>query len=229
MRVTGVLEASAAADSRKMPPPPEPNAPATTIGRLRVPMPTDRLTGWLVAVVITAIAFAIRIVNLGYPNKLVFDETYYAKDAYSLLRFGYERSWPESANASITAGNVDVMEDSPSFIVHPQVGKWLIAAGEQIFGMNSFGWRFASLVFGSLMILITIRLVRRVSRSTLVGALAGVLLTFDGLAFVLARTALLDIFLAFFLVAAVACLAAADRRSRASDSAVRARSASRLS
>jgi dolichyl-phosphate-mannose--protein O-mannosyl transferase len=139
---------------------------------------------------------------------LVFDETYYAKDAYSLLKFGYERSWPESANVSITAGNVDVMEDSPSFIVHPPVGKWLIAAGEQIFGMNSFGWRFASLVFGSLMILITIRLVRRVSRSTLIGALAGVLLTFDGLAFVLARTALLDIFLAFFLVAAVACLAA---------------------
>jgi dolichyl-phosphate-mannose-protein mannosyltransferase len=206
--VTGVLEASAAADSRKMPPPLERKAPATTIERLRVPMPTDRLAGWLVAVVITAIAFAIRIVNLGYPNKLVFDETYYAKDAYSLLRFGYERSWPESANASITAGNVDVMEDSPSFIVHPQVGKWLIAAGEQIFGMNSFGWRFASLVFGSLMILMTIRLVRRVSRSTLIGALAGVLLTFDGLAFVLARTALLDIFLAFFLVAAVACLAA---------------------
>jgi dolichyl-phosphate-mannose-protein mannosyltransferase len=208
VRVTGVLEASAAADSRKLPPQPEQTAPATTIERLRLPMPTDRPAGWLVSVVITAIAFAIRIVNLSYPNKLVFDETYYAKDAYSLLRYGYERSWPESANASITAGNVDVMEDSASFIVHPQVGKWLIAAGEQIFGMNSFGWRFASLVFGSLMILITIRLVRRVSRSTLIGALAGVLLTFDGLAFVLARTALLDIFLAFFLVAAVACLAA---------------------
>ena len=204
-----MLEASAEADSRKLPPPPEHLAPPpTTIERLRVPMPTDRLAGWLVALVITAIAFGIRIVNLGYPNKLVFDETYYAKDAYSLLKFGYERSWPESANASITAGNVDVMEDSPSFIVHPQVGKWLIAAGEQIFGMNSFGWRFASLVFGSLMILITIRLVRRVSRSTLIGAVAGVLLTFDGLAFVMARTALLDIFLAFFLVAAVACLAA---------------------
>ena len=58
------------------------------------------------------------------------------------------------------------------------------------------------------MILITIRLVRRVSRSTLIGALAGLLLTFDGLAFVMSRTALLDIFLAFFLVAAVACLAA---------------------
>ena len=69
--------------------------------------------------------------------------------------------------------------------------------------MNSFGWRFAPLVFGTLLVLVTIRLVRRVSRSTLIGGLAGLLLTFDGLAFVMSRTALLDIFLAFFVVAAV--------------------------
>jgi len=171
-------------------------------------MPADRITGWLVAGLITSIAFAVRLVNLGYPNKLVFDETYYAKDAYSLLKFGYERNWPESANASISSGNVDVMQDSAAFVVHPQFGKWLIAIGEQMFGMNSFGWRFSSLIFGSLLILVTIRLTRRVSRSTLIGGLAGVLLAFDGLTFVMSRTALLDIFMAFFLVSAVACLAA---------------------
>ncbi|HEY5820975.1 MAG TPA: phospholipid carrier-dependent glycosyltransferase [Propionibacteriaceae bacterium] len=171
-------------------------------------MPTDRITGWAVALIITAIAFVTRVVNLGYPNKLVFDETYYAKDAYALLKFGYERNWPDSANASVIAGNPDVMQDSGSFIVHPQVGKWLIAGGEQLFGMNAFGWRFASLVFGCLLVLVTIRLVRRVSRSTLVGGLAGLLLTLDGLAFVMSRTALLDIFMAFFIVLAVACLAA---------------------
>ncbi len=74
--------------------------------------------------------------------------------------------------------------------------------------MNSFGWRVAPLVFGTLLILVTIRLVRRVSRSTLIGGLAGLLLTLDGSTFVMSRTALLDIFLAFFVVAAVACLAA---------------------
>jgi dolichyl-phosphate-mannose--protein O-mannosyl transferase len=187
--------------------PPEP-PPPSTLERLRLPMPTDRLTGWLVTVLISGIAFAIRLVNLGYPNKLIFDETYYAKDAYSLLKFGYERSWPSNANDSVTAGNPDVMQSGSSFIVHPPVGKWLIAGGEQLFGMNSFGWRFASLVFGTLFVLVTIRLVRRVSRSTLVGGIAGLLLTFDGLSFVMSRTALLDIFLAFFVVAAVACLAA---------------------
>jgi len=182
--------------------------PPNTIERLRGSRPTDRLMGWAVTLVITGIAFVIRIVNLSTPNKLVFDETYYAKDAYSLLRFGYERNWPESANDSIVAGNPDVMQDSGSFIVHPQVGKWLIAGGEHLFGMNAFGWRFASLVFGSLLILVTIRLVRRVSGSTLIGGLAGLLLTLDGLEYVMSRTALLDIFMASFVVAAVACLAA---------------------
>ena len=59
----------------------------STIERLRVAMPTDRVNGWIVTLIIGAIAFVIRFVNLGYPNKLVFDETYYAKDAYSLLKF----------------------------------------------------------------------------------------------------------------------------------------------
>ncbi len=191
----------------------------STVERLRLPMPTDRVTAWLVTLLIGALAFVIRVVRLGYPNKLVFDETYYAKDAYSLLKHGYERSWPGNADASITAGKTDVMLDTPSFIVHPPVGKWLIAGGEQLFGMNSFGWRFSSLVFGVLFVMVTIRMVRRVSRSTLIGATAGLLLTFDGLSFMMSRIALLDVFLAFFLVAAVACLAV-DRdwmRSRLAD------------
>jgi dolichyl-phosphate-mannose-protein mannosyltransferase len=185
-----------------------PPNPPSTIERLRVTMPTDRINGWIVTLIIGAIAFVIRYVNLGYPNKLVFDETYYAKDAYSLLKFGYEHDWPSDANAKIITGNVDVMQDTASFVVHPQLGKWLIAIGEQLFGMNSFGWRFASLIFGTLLIMVTIRLVRRVSKSTLIGGLAGILLTFDGLAFVMSRTALLDIFMAFFLVGAVACVVA---------------------
>ena len=204
------------------PTPPE-VPPPTTIERLRDPMPTDRLRGWVVTLVITAIAFFLRLPGLAYPDKLVFDETYYAKDAYSLLKFGYERNWGEDANAQITAGHVDVMQKTAEFVVHPPVGKWLIAGGEQLFGMNAFGWRFASLVFGTLLVLVLIRLVRRVSRSTLVGGLAGLLLAVDGLAFVMSRIALLDVFVAFFTLAAVACLAV-DRdwfRGRLADDLVR--------
>lgn len=188
--------------------PPPPPRPPSTLERLRVPPLTDRLTGWLVTLAVTAIAFALRVVHLGRPNALIFDETYYAKDAYSLLRFGYERSWPDDANTKIIAGDPDVMNNAASFIVHPQLGKWLIAAGEHVFGMTSVGWRVGPLIVGTLLVLVLTRLVRRVSRSTLIGGLAGLLLALDGLAYVMSRVALLDIFLAFFLVAAVACLAA---------------------
>ena len=168
----------------------------------------DRLAGWVVTISITVVAFLIRVVNLGYPNKLVFDETYYPKDGWTLWKFGYEKDWPSTANESITSGNVNVFKDSAEFVVHPPVGKWLIGFGEQLFGMNSFGWRFMPLVFGTLLVFITIRMARRLSRSTLVGAIAGILLTFDGLAFSMSRIGLLDIFQAFFIVAAVSCVVA---------------------
>ncbi len=180
--------------------------------RLYPPMPRDFEGGWIATLAITAFAAILRFWNLGTPLKFVFDETYYAKDAYSLLKFGYARQFidkPEGiADKQILAGNLDVFKDTPSLTVHPEVGKWMIAAGEQLFGMNTFGWRFMPALFGTLTVLLVIRTVRRMTRSTLIGCIAGVLLAVDGLHFVMSRVALLDIFLAFWLVAAISCLVA---------------------
>ena len=180
----------------------------TTVERLRDGTMRDAAAGWVVTLSITLLAFLIRVQNLGYPRNLIFDETYYAKDAWTLLHFGYERNWPDGANDAIVAGNVTGWSDTPGFVVHPPLAKWLIALGEQWFGMNAFGWRFMACVFGTLLVFVTIRLARRLSRSTLIGGIAGILLTLDGLAFVMSRTALLDVFQAVFLVAAVACCVA---------------------
>ncbi len=180
----------------------------TTVERLRDGTMRDAAAGWVVTLSITLLAFLIRVQNLGYPKNLIFDETYYAKDAWTLLHFGYERNWPDGANDAIVAGNVTGWSDTPGFVVHPPLAKWLIALGEQWFGMNAFGWRFMACVFGTLLVFVTIRLARRLSRSTLIGGIAGILLTLDGLAFVMSRTALLDVFQAVFLVAAVACCVA---------------------
>ncbi len=171
---------------------------------------SDRLTGWIVTVSITALAFVIRFINLGYPKTLVFDETYYAKDAWTLWIYGYEGTWPEReiADPQVAAGTIDIFNDTAEFVAHPPLGKWLIGLGEQILGMNSFGWRIMPLIFGTLLVFMTIRMARRLSRSTLIGGIAGLLLTFDGLAFVMSRVALLDIFQAFFLVAGVAAVVA---------------------
>ena len=86
------------------------------------------------------------------------------------------------------------------------MGKLLIAVGEWLFGLNSFGWRFASAVFGSLAILLICRIARRMTRSTLLGCIAGLLMSLDGLEFVLSRSGILDIFLMFFVLAAFGCI-----------------------
>ena len=36
----------------------------------------------------------LRFWNLGHPHEIVFDETYYVKDAWTLLHLGYESTWP---------------------------------------------------------------------------------------------------------------------------------------
>ena len=58
------------------------------------------------------------------------------------------------------------------------------------------------------MVLVMCRLARRMTGSTALGLVAGLLLSLDGLQFVLSRLALLDIFLAFFILCAVSCLVA---------------------
>ncbi|GCD91515.1 phospholipid carrier-dependent glycosyltransferase [Nocardioides sp. LS1] len=167
----------------------------------------DPVVGWASAIAVMLFSFFLRVWHLGSPHEFEFDETYYAKDAWSLAHFGYVRDYQPDANAQILDGHtMDQWKDGPSMIVHPEVGKWLIAMGEKAFGMDPFGWRIAAAVVGSLMILVMCRLARRITGSTALGLVAGLLLSFDGLQFVLSRLALLDIFVAFFVLCGVACL-----------------------
>jgi len=170
---------------------------------------SDRFTGWTATVAVTLLAGFLRLWKLGTPDEFQFDETYYAKDAWSLLNNGYTTGFLKNANDEILGGRTTgSFTDSPTMVVHPEAGKWLIALGEKAFSMDPFGWRVASAVAGTLMVLVLIRLVRRLTGSTLLGCTAGLLLTFDGMQFVMSRLALLDIFLAFFLLCAVSCLVA---------------------
>ena len=169
----------------------------------------DRFAGWAATAAVTLLAGFLRLKGLGQPRAFLFDETYYAKDAWSLWHHGYVTGYVDDANERILRGRLDgLWTDSPSMIVHPEVGKWLIGLGEHLFGMDPFGWRIASVVVGTLMVAVMVRLARRLTGSTVLGVVAGLLLCFDGLEFVLSRLALLDIFLAFFLLCAVSCLVA---------------------
>ena len=154
--------------------------------------PTDRMQGWVVTGVITLLGAVSRFLNLGSPTVAgtpIFDEKHYAPQAWQVLH-----------NHGV--------EDNPGFglVVHPPVGKQVIAIGEAIFGYSGMGWRFTGALLGVITIALVMRTVRRITRSTLVGAIAGLLLICDGVNFVTARTALLDGILTFFVVAAFGAL-----------------------
>jgi dolichyl-phosphate-mannose-protein mannosyltransferase len=172
---------------------PLPAAPTRRALRARLvpPFADDRLWGWIGPLMVTVLAGYLRFNRLSIPSVKVFDEVYYAHDALNLLHHGVE------LNADNTGAG---------YIVHPPLGKWMIAVGEWIFGNNSLGWRFSSAVVGTLAVLILSRTARRMTRSTLLGCAAGLLMTLDGLEFVQSRTSMLDIFLLFWVVVAFACL-----------------------
>ena len=128
----------------------------------------------------------LRIFNLGIPKGLVFDEVYYVDGARDYLKYGVE----------LTDGN-------PEFVVHPPVGKWLIAIGIRLFGDNEFGWRIAVAVAGTLTVYLTARIAQRIFQDQKWATLAAILMALDGLNLVMSRTALLDIFLTLFVLLSV--------------------------
>ncbi|MDX2546452.1 dolichyl-phosphate-mannose--protein mannosyltransferase [Streptomyces sp. WI04-05B] len=168
-----------------------------------------RRAGWGWPLLVAFFAGLPRFWHLGSPRAVVFDETYYAKDGWSLLRLGYEGTWPDRkiADPQIMADpQVIPLSDTGSFVAHPPTGKWVIAVGEWMFGLTPFGWRFMTAVLGTLSVLMLCRAGRRLFRSTLLGCLAGALMAVDGLHYVMSRTALLDLVVMFFVLAAFASL-----------------------
>ena len=146
---------------------------------------------WLVTAAIVTVAAILRLSALDRPKGYIFDEVYYPTDAWDMLQHGVE--WDEKTNG-------------PAYVVHPPLGKWLIALGEKAFGNTEVGWRVPTAIAGTLMILILIRVAYRLFHSIVLAGTAGLLMTLDGFQLVLSRTSLLDIFLGLFILATFAAL-----------------------
>lgn len=167
----------------------------------------SRAVGWTVALVITAFAAVLRLVNLDRPARLIFDETYYVKQAYSMLVLGYEGDWVDDSDPAFARGDFSGLTTNGDYVVHPPLGKWLIAIGMKLLGPESIvGWRLSAAIAGTISVLLVIRIGRRLLGSTLLGATAGLLLAVDGMHLVLSRTGLLDIFVSTFVLAAFGTL-----------------------
>jgi dolichyl-phosphate-mannose-protein mannosyltransferase len=164
---------------------------ASEAGRL---LPPERLR-WLLPLVVIAFAACLRFAYLPHPERIYFDETYYATNAAQLLDYGVEA---EPRVESDPAQGAD-----PVFVVHPPVGKWLIAAGIATFGDNALGWRFSSAVAGTLFVAATYFMALRLFRRRGVAALTAFLLSIEGLALTMSRISMLDIFLALFVALGV--------------------------
>jgi dolichyl-phosphate-mannose--protein O-mannosyl transferase len=139
---------------------------------------------WLYAGSFALIGLILRLWHLGTPKGWVFDEVYYAKNANSLLHHGVE---------------IDASTHSAEFVVHPPIGKWVIALGIKAFGYNEFGWRFSAAIIGTLSILVMYFTAKKLFASQFIINLATLFILIDGLHLVHSRVALLDIFLTFFI------------------------------
>ncbi|GAA3742558.1 phospholipid carrier-dependent glycosyltransferase [Salinactinospora qingdaonensis] len=176
-------------------------------------MPRPPYLGWLAATLVGLFAFVIRMLRLGEPGEIYFDETYYAKDAFGLRTYGVEHETVENADALLAQGNHDIWTGTGDFVVHPPMGKWMIALGDYLWGLLPFGaamsptgWRVAAAVVGALSVVLLVRLALRMTRSVLLAASAGLVLALDGLHFTMSRIAMVDIFLMFWVLAGFTCL-----------------------
>ena len=119
---------------------PRPGGPSRT-WRQRL-QPLAGRGGWLATLAVTLLAGVLRFVRLDIPFNgavagKVFDEVYYACDAQNLLRFGVEHVTLSDPDDTCVAGSCTPTDAGGSFVVHPPLGKWAIALGIKLFGVDA--------------------------------------------------------------------------------------------
>lgn len=146
---------------------------------------------WLLLGIILAFAFATRVYQLGNFKTYIFDEVYHAVTAKLILHNdvrAYE--WWNQPPEPDTA--VDWL--------HPPFAKYTQALGMKAFGENAFGWRISSVIFGTLVILVTALLADELFQDKRLSLTAALLASLDGLLLVQSRIAMNDIHVTFFLI-----------------------------
>jgi dolichyl-phosphate-mannose--protein O-mannosyl transferase len=144
---------------------------------------------FLTVVVVTLFAAVFRLPGLSYPAEEYFDEVYHAKTALEYLEGRPPTEW-----------------------VHPPTAKLLISGGVALFGYESWAWRLAPALAGTLLAPVFLVLAWRVTSTERAAFLAAALLLIDGVYLVQSRVAMTNIFAVFFQVlSALLVLRAASR------------------
>jgi dolichyl-phosphate-mannose-protein mannosyltransferase len=141
---------------------------------------------WCAAI---AIAFFLLLwANLHEPQRIYFDEVHYVKAARVLLSM-----------------------EKPQNAEHPLVGKELLAAGIRLFNDSPRGWRTMPAIFGALGLFAFARALWLASGRRLATIAGTLLLATNFMWFVVSRIAMLDVFMASFVMLAMWQLAGAVR------------------
>ena len=149
------------------------------------PHPRDPFAWNLVIAVGFCVACFVRI---AIPGELYFDEVHYLPAVRTLGDLS-------------TALNIE----------HPPLGKQIIGFGVWLLGDRPLGWRFMSVMFGTLAVFAGMRAMWFARQSRAASLLAGLFLATGFLLFVHSRIAMLDIFMAGFLLLALWMCAGALR------------------
>ena len=176
--------------------------------RGRHAVPADRRS-WIAPVVVLVVAAVARLWAIGAPSTLIFDETYYVKDAWTLWHLGYEGAWPTNPDAAFDAGHPNgyLTAQGAEFAAHPPLGKWIIGIGEILSGgSNSAGWRIMTAVVGVLAVALLMLVAHRLLGNRVVTLVAGGLMAIDNQAILMSRISLLANMVMLFALAGFACL-----------------------
>jgi hypothetical protein len=147
------------------------------------------------------------------PKGQVFDEIYFPVDAYYDFK-GMGLCHPTTVDCRLANGT-----SLNYFDPEPPLGKLFIGAGEWGYGwyratfegasgdyidlgFNTFGWRIAACIFGTLCIPMMYLLARRLWPYRLFAIAAATLVCFDGMFFIQSRIGMIDIFPIFFILCA---------------------------
>ncbi len=152
--------------------------------------------------------------QLSPANGQVFDEVYFPVDAYYDVK-GMEYCRPSTVDCKLPGTQTSIDYFDPE----PPLGKLFIAAGEWGYGwyrahfegakgdyidlgFNTFGWRIAGCIVGTLCIPMMYLLARRLWPNRLFALAAAVLVCFDGMFFIQSRIGMIDIFPIFLILLA---------------------------
>ena len=153
--------------------------------------------------------------TLSPPHGQVFDEIYFPVDAYDDVK-GIQSCRPSMVR-DLFGAHPDGACQFNYFDPEPPLAKMFIGAGEWGYGwyrahfegatgdyidlgFNTFGWRIAVCIFGSLCIPMMYLFARRLWPNRLFALAAATLVCFDGMFFLQSRIGMIDIFPIFFIL-----------------------------